>query len=88
MEISSSLALFIAIGTQVISSVSLFWAVTSSFNNRINSVEEKLNNRMTAVETRVTGIEKDIEYIKKDLDRILSYFPTPKLAIQNTQEPC
>jgi hypothetical protein len=86
MELSSTVTLFIGIGTQILTSVGLFWAVTSYFNARINGVENSLNIRINGIENRLTSVEKDIEYIKKDLDRILSYFPAPKLVIHKGEE--
>jgi hypothetical protein len=74
MELSNTVTLFIAVGTQLVSALALFWGITNHFNGKING----LDNRLTAV-------EKDIEYIKKDLDRILSYFPAPKLSIQQPE---
>ncbi len=67
MEISSSVALFVAVGTQVISSLGLFWAVTSSFNNRINDVESKLN---TKIDSKFDSLSKEINEVKKEVNEI------------------
>ncbi len=97
MEISSSVALFAAIGTQIISSIGLFWAVTSSFNARINEVESKLNTRINEVENRLSReindvkveqakIEGRLSSLEQTVRYILDYFPRPRLALQNPQD--
>ncbi len=62
MEINTTVALF---ATQIISSLGLFWAVTNSFNNRINDVESKLN-------AKFEGLSREINEMKVEQAKIES----------------
>ncbi len=64
MEINTTVALFAA---QIISSLGLFWAVTNSFNNRINDVESKLNAK---IDSKFEGLSKEINEIKVEQAKI------------------
>lgn len=74
MEISSTVALFIAIGTQVVTALGLFWAVTSSFHKEIGELRVE--------QTRQAG---EIHRLADKVDYIYKFLPTPKLAIQQPE---
>jgi hypothetical protein len=93
MEISSSVALFAAIGTQIVTSLGLFWAVTSSFNARINDVENRLSKEITEIKVEqakqggeIHRLGDKVDYLNQRIDFVYSLLPIPKLALQNPQE--
>ena len=64
MEINTTLGLFAA---QIISSLGLFWAVTSSFNNRINDVESKLNIK---IDSKFETLSKEVNEVKVEINEV------------------
>ncbi len=92
MEINTTVILFT---TQIISSLGLFWAVTSSFNNRINDVESKLNTKIETLSKEINEVKVEqakqggeIHRLGDKIDFVYKLLPMPKLAIHNPQEPC
>ena len=73
MEINTTVALFAA---QIISSLGLFWAVTNSFNNRINDVESKLNakidSKFDTLDCKLEGLSREINEMKVEQAKIES----------------
>ncbi len=100
MEISSSVALFAAIGTQIVTALGLFGAVTSSFNARINDVEAKLNIKIDGlsreitevkieqakIEGRLNVLDQRLTSLEQTVRYILDCFPRPRVSVQNPQE--
>ncbi len=93
MEINATVALFAA---QIISSIGLFWAVTNSFNNRINDVESKLNIKIDSkfetlykeineMKVEQAKIEGRLSSLEQTVRYILDCFPKPKIAIQSPE---
>jgi hypothetical protein len=90
MEINTTVALFAA---QIISSLGLFWAVTNSFNNRINDVESKMNAKFEGLSREINEmkveqakIEGRLSSLEQTVRYILDCFPKPKIAIQVPQD--
>ncbi len=82
MEISNTMVLFMAMGTQVLTALGLFWSITSSFHKEINEVkveQAKIEGRLNVLDQRLTSLEQTVRYI-------LDCFPKPRLAIQNPQD--
>jgi hypothetical protein len=93
MEINTTVALFAAIGTQIITALGLFWAVTNSFNNRINEVENKLSREINEMKVEINEVKVEqakqggeIHRLADKIHFLYNLLPMPKLAIQTPQD--
>jgi archaellum component FlaC len=93
MELSNSITLLIAIGTQLMSALGLFWSITNSFNTKLDAFRQEVTKDIQDVTREINELKieqakqgGELHRLNDKVEYIYKFLPTPKLAIQQDKE--